>query len=94
MQILKTKRVRLHGKALAELVESVRQRDNERCVICGAYVPQGEKSHHEPQGADKSDELSKMVTLCMGCHYERHHGKNGKAVKERCEEYLRGLGNG
>ena len=91
MMFPKHKRVRLHGKALAQLVHDVWSRDHEHCIICGAYVPEGTKSHHEPQGADKSDELEKMATLCNDCHTERHFGKRGREIKEQVKNYLRGL---
>lgn len=87
----KHKRVRLHGKALKKLVHEVWSRDHEHCIICGAYVPEGTKSHHEPQGADKSDEKEKMATLCNGCHYERHFGKCSQEIREKIINYLRGL---
>lgn len=68
----KTKRVRLKGKALRELNAAIQERDGYCCIICGRYVDPGEKFHHEPPGAEKSDEMGKGVTLCFDCHQERH----------------------
>lgn len=81
--------VRLRGQALRELVRAVYVRDNHSCVVCGSWVEDGVKPHHEPCGAGrKSDELNKMVLLCGSCHYERHHGKGAVRVREAVDRYL------
>lgn len=91
--MFKNKRVRLHGKALNKLNTDIHKRDGDRCIIksCRRFVDPGEKFHHEPCGADKSDEIEKGVTLCQYCHYERHHGKRLSEIKQECKEYLRVL---
>lgn len=96
MQIPKVKRVRLHGDALRELVDSIFVRDHHRCIVCGAWVEDGVKPHHFPQGALKSDEADHMVLLCYRCHGLAHRGSHGeiKAIKARCESYLEALYGG
>lgn len=86
--IKKMKRVRLHGSALRELNTAIHERDGNRCIICGQYVQPGEKFHHEPPGAGKSDELKKGVTLCFGCHAARHFGVNGTLIRAQIVAYL------
>lgn len=92
--LLKSNRVRLRGIALKKLNKEIHLRDGYSCIVCGQFVEEGIKYHHEPCGSSKSDELEKGVTLCNRCHYERHHGKNLKEIKGICEEYLRKLYGG
>lgn len=89
--IPKTKRVRLSGRRLEELNEAIHERDGHRCIVCGAYVPIGEKFHHEPPGNGKSDEIKKGVLLCYTCHQERHFGSMSQEIKQRAVEYLEKL---
>lgn len=86
--IKKTKRVRLHGPALRALNAAIHERDGNCCVVCGKYVLPGEKFHHEPPGANKSDEIEKGVTLCFDCHAARHFGADCMAVRLKILEYL------
>lgn len=67
------------------------RRDGYRCVVCGAYVSEDEKMHHEPCGIYKSDEIQKAVTLCNACHYNRHNGLQSAQIREICVDYLRGI---
>lgn len=87
----KSKRVKLKGEALKRLNRDIHLRDGYSCIVCGQYVEEGIKFHHEPCNSSKSDEIEKGVTLCNSCHYERHHGKRLKEVKSICEQYLRAL---
>lgn len=84
----KKKRVRLKRAELEELNRAIHTRDGHNCIICGAYVPIGAKFHHEPQGADKSDEIEKGVLLCFNCHQIRHFGKDSQTVREKIIDYL------
>ena len=85
----KKKLVRLKGKELLALVARVYERDQSKCVACGAWVEEGKKPHHEPCGAGrKSDELEKMVLLCDDCHYKRHHTAEAMVIKDKVERYL------
>ena len=92
--INKTKRVRLYGPALFQLNTAIHSRDGNCCIICGAYVYPGEKFHHEPPGANKSDEIEKGVTLCFSCHAARHFGANSMAIRAKIIEYLNNLYGG
>ena len=89
--IAKNKRIRLKGKALAKLNSDIYERDGGVCIICGRFVMPGTKFHHEPCGANKSDEIEKGVLLCNDCHYERHHGKRLQLYKNKINKYLEGL---
>lgn len=91
MMMMKTKKVKLYGEKLRKLNTAIHERDGNCCIICGRYVDPGEKFHHEPCGALKSDEISKGVTLCYDCHQERHCGAGSRVVKEQIKEYLQGL---
>lgn len=53
----KIKRVKLYGKKLRELNNAIFERDNYRCIVCGAYVSPDHKFHHEPNSQDKTDEM-------------------------------------
>lgn len=89
MMFPKHRQVRLRGEALRRLVAEVYERDQHKCVVCGRWVEDGHKPHHEPPGfGRKSDEIGKMVLLCDACHYERHHGKNAAAIQDEIERYL------
>ena len=83
----KQQKIRLKGKPLAALNAELHQRDG-GCVMCGLWVDQGEKFHHEPCGINKQDRIDCGVVLCKRCHYERHFGKNSVVIKKRIEEYL------
>ena len=68
MNLLKTKRVKLKGKAAKEFYNAIYERDGGTCVWCGAPIEYGVKHHHEPCGIYKSDEIEKAVMLCPSCH--------------------------
>lgn len=87
----KKQRVKLYGQKLKKLNHDIFERDNYTCIICGAYVSDEHKFHHEPCGIEKSDELSGGVVLCDQCHYERHNTDKLKEIKTKCEDYLRSL---
>jgi len=86
--IPKTKIIKLTGKKLKKLNELISDREHSCCALYGAYVEPGTKAHHEPQGALKSDEDSKMLLLCNRCHYKRHFTAEGKELKAKCIQYL------
>ena len=94
MELLKTKRVKLTGRALRELNDAIHERDLDSCIVCGSWVDRGVKFHHEPCAAEKSDEMEKGVTLCPQCHYKRHHTAEAKTIKRKCEKYLAELYGG
>lgn len=92
--LAKQKRIRLHGQALKDLNTKIHERDGNCCIICGQYVLPGEKFHHEPPGAGKSDEIEKGVTLCFSCHAARHFGRDSTVLKAKITAYLRKLYGG
>ena len=87
----KQKRVKLYGQKLKKLNQDIFERDNHRCIVCGKYVNDSHKFHHEPCGQDKSDEMRGGVVLCDDCHYARHNTDKLKEIKTKCEDYLRSL---
>lgn len=91
MYIPKNKRIRLKGKKLKALNHDIHLRDHYRCAACGQEVEEGEKFHHEPCGIYKSDEITKGVLLCNGCHYKRHFTDAALEIQDKCVQYLRGL---
>lgn len=87
--IPKKKTVRVKGKALLALVARIYERDQHRCVVCGKWVEEGKKPHHEPCGAGrKSDEFWMMVLLCDTCHYKRHFTEEAMKIKDKIERYI------
>lgn len=85
----KTKKIRLKGKAIADLNLLIHERDNYTCIFpgCGKHVPIGEKWHHEPCGSDREDVPEKGCLLCYEHHQERE-GNRAKEIRIACEEYL------
>ena len=66
--------VRLDAGRWARVRRKVFDRDGWRCTACGRAGRL--EAHHEPpleRGADPYD-LDGIVTLCRGCHIERHRG--------------------
>ena len=63
---------RLKGPRWERTRRAAFRRDGYRCRACGK--PGRLEAHHEPpleDGADPYD-LAGIVTLCRGCHIERH----------------------
>ena len=87
----KKKRIKLYGKKLRTLNKAIFERDNYKCIVCGKYVDDSHKFHHEPCGIEKSDEMCGGVVLCNQCHYARHNTDKLKEIKIKCEDYLRSL---
>ena len=84
----KQKLIRLSGQALRNLVALVYERDQHKCVVCGRWVQDGVKPHHEPCGSGrKSDEFWKMFLLCDECHYKRHHTGEAMSIKDKIIRY-------
>lgn len=72
----KRKPLRLKGKALRDLYQSVRDRDNNscRCPFCEGNSPIDSAPHHiiyKSQGGP--DEAWNLITLCMSCHDKIHN---------------------
>ena len=87
----KVDKIRLKGKALADLNIYIHDRDEDQCILCHAWVPIGVKFHHEPIASEKQDTLQTGLLLCYFCHQERHFGRDSADAKNRCERYLRGI---
>ena len=65
-------------------------RDNNRCVYCGKYVPMACANAHfikRSQGGLGIPE--NIVTLCPECHYQEDHGLNTQLYEDYIEEYLK-----
>jgi 5-methylcytosine-specific restriction endonuclease McrA len=79
-------------KAKHKVYEEVRQRDGESCVECGKYVQEGTPPHHEPPRSRGGRNIPEhLVTVCIGCHHERHFGKHSDYYQEKFEKYLHAL---
>lgn len=90
----KEKRVKLYGKKLRQLNHEIFERDGYACIVCGRYVSENRKFHHEPNGQNKSDEITCGVVLCDQCHRLRHDSAQLKNIKAKCEMYLKKLYGG
>ena len=85
----KHKPVRIHGDKLRELNERIYSRDNNSCVLCGAYVPEGTKMHHiilKSHGGEDSEK--NCVTLCINKCHRLAHGTEAKAIREKLKKYI------
>lgn len=80
-------RKRLKGNAVKQLNEQIHERDDDRCIFCGAWVSRKTKWHHWPFGNDKEDVVEKGVTSCLSCHVDAHR-HNVIEMAKRCAEYL------
>ncbi|MGE1061224.1 hypothetical protein NXG27_01045 [Megasphaera paucivorans] len=78
--------MRLSGKKLRKLNNDIHDRDHHQCIVCGVYVPNGIKFHHERSGL-KNDCIEEGVTLCYACHQQRHFGAVAK-IRKICRDYL------
>lgn len=86
----KKKPVRLTGEPLRKLVAAVYDRDGHCCILCGAWVQEGEKPHHvifKSHGG--GDTLDNLVLLCYKCHQKVHGGKDSRRLKTEILEYMR-----
>ena len=67
----KTKQITLTGKAKKKLQHAVLERDNFRCQECFRYTLA--PPHHVIfRSHGGSDTMENMITLCIGCHDEKH----------------------
>ena len=67
-------------------------RDNNRCVYCGKYVPMACANAHfikRSQGGLGIPE--NIVTLCPECHYQEDHGLNTQLYIEKYLKNVYGL---
>ena len=90
--IPKASRIRINKntKAWTELNTAVRERDKNECVSCESYVGEEIPLHHEPPKSQGGEDVyEKMCVMCVHCHYQRHHGKDGLKVKVKAMNYLR-----
>lgn len=64
----------------------MRERDNGRCVVCGAYgIP---NAHYIPRSLGGLGIEENIVTMCLDCHREYDHGTKRKEYAERIIAYL------
>lgn len=71
----------------AEVKRIVRERDNGRCIICGA--PGNPWCHYIPRSALGLGVEQNIVTLCDRCHRQYDQSALRPAYKRIIEDYLR-----
>ena len=70
--------------------EIVWDRDNNRCIICGRYVPMTcANAHYIKRSQGGLGIEQNIVTLCLNCHYEEDFGQNTKLYEYKIENYLK-----
>jgi 5-methylcytosine-specific restriction endonuclease McrA len=67
----KTPRLRLDPNDYRELHRQVLERDDWRCQVCGS-MQQLQVHHLEFRSHSGGDEEQNLITLCGGCHAQRH----------------------
>lgn len=72
--------------------EIVWNRDEQKCIYCGRYVPQTcANAHYIKRSQGGLGIEQNIVTLCPECHYQEDHGLNTKLYEEYIENYLKGI---
>ena len=63
----------------AEISDSVRDRDGNKCVICGREGYLLHVHHVKPRSEGGSDYPSNLVSVCATCHAKAHGGHLGES---------------
>ena len=70
--------------------EIVWNRDNQKCISCGIWVPKTfANAHYIKRSQGGLGIPENIVTLCPKCHYEEDFGKDSKVYEYSIENYLR-----
>lgn len=69
--------------------KKVWKRDNERCIICGRWVPVScANAHYIKRSQGGLGIEQNIVTMCPKCHYEEDHGQDTQLYKNKIKTYL------
>lgn len=72
-----------------QVKKAVYDRDREKCVWCGRYVPQDcASAHYIPRSQGGLGIEQNILTLCGDCHSEYDNGKHREKMKEYFRNYL------
>ena len=72
--------------------KKVWKRDNERCIICGRWVPVScANAHYIKRSQGGLGIEQNIVTMCPECHYKEDHGLNTELYEDYIENYLKGI---
>lgn len=72
--------------------EIVWNRDEQKCIYCGRYVPKTcANAHYIKRSQGGLGIEQNIVTLCPECHYQEDHGLNTKLYEKHIENYLKGI---
>jgi len=91
MMLQKNKPIRLSSKGVKILNDAIFARDDDKCILCHAWVNNQEKFHHAKKNGLKSDVIEEGVVLCMDCHKKMHDTGETKNIKHKIIRYLSGL---
>ena len=78
---------REYEKELNRMRKQVRERDDDRCILC--MQPYQEIHHIVPRSAGGTNELSNLCCLCWTCHHTRAHGSNAKEIQKILQQLIR-----
>lgn len=68
------------------------ERDNQKCISCGIYVPKScANAHYIKRSQGGLGIPENIVTLCPECHYEEDFGQDSKVYEYSIENYLKGI---
>lgn len=79
------KRIRYESE-LNRMRKLVKERDRERCVLCGGRY--SEIHHIKFRSSGGTNELSNLCCLCWHCHHEQAHGPNAKEIRKLLESIV------
>ena len=70
--------------------KKVWKRDNERCIICGRWVPVScANAHYIKRSQGGLGIEQNIVTMCPECHYKEDFGQDTKIYEDKIKTYLK-----
>lgn len=70
--------------------KKVWKRDNERCIICGKWVPVScANAHYIKRSQGGLGIEQNIVTMCPECHYKEDFGQDTKLYEYKIKTYLK-----
>lgn len=72
----------------SKVKQRIRERDNNCCIFCGKYVPQGDTMHYISRGAGGRGIEENLALGCRECHMLLDQSTERKKMKLVFKTYL------